>query len=153
VANAAKTGNPKAYRLPVPHVEGKYNVSFSGLKTAVLNEVNQAQMKGTEVNVPDLAASFQERIAGILAEKLLLAAADTGAKQVCLAGGVAANGRLRQLVNDGAQKLGAKVYLPELKFCGDNGAMIAAQGYYQYIAGHTAGLELNGLPTLPIDYE
>ena len=59
----------------------------------------------------------------------------------------------RQLVNDGAQKLGAKVYLPELKFCGDNGAMIAAQGYYQYIAGHTAGLELNGLPTLPIDYE
>ena len=153
VANAAKTGNPKAYRLPVPHVEGKYNVSFSGLKTAVLNEVNQAQMKGTEVHVPDLAASFQERIAGILAEKLLLAAADTGAKQVCLAGGVAANGRLRQLVNDGAQKLGAKVYLPELKFCGDNGAMIAAQGYYQYMAGHTAGLELNGLPTLPIDYE
>ena len=153
VANAAKTGDPKAYRLPVPHVEGKYNVSFSGLKTAVLNEVNQAQMKGTDINIPDLAASFQERIAGILAEKLLLAAADTGAKQVCLAGGVAANGRLRQLVNDGAQKLGAKVYLPELKFCGDNGAMIAAQGYYQYIAGHTAGLELNGLPTLPIDYE
>ena len=153
VAAAAKTGDPKAYRLPVPHVEGKYNVSFSGLKTAVLNEVNKARMKGEEVNVPDLAASFQERIAGILAEKLLLAAADTGAKQVCLAGGVAANGRLRQLVNDGAQKLGAKVYLPELKFCGDNGAMIAAQGYYQYIAGHTAGLELNGLPTLPIDYE
>ena len=129
VAAAAKAGDPKAYRLPVPHVEGKYNVSFSGLKTAVLNEVNKAQMKGEEVNVPDLAASFQERIAGILAEKLLLAAADTGAKQVCLAGGVAANGRLRQLVNDGAQKLGAKVYLPELKFCGDNGAMIAAQGY------------------------
>ena len=153
VANAAKTGDPKAYRLPVPHVEGKYNVSFSGLKTAVLNEVNKAQMKGEAVNVPDLAASFQERIAGILAEKLLLAAADTGAKQVCLAGGVAANGRLRQLVNDGAQKLGARVCLPELKFCGDNGAMIAAQGYYQYIAGHTAGLELNGLPTLPIDYE
>ena len=65
VAAAAKTGDPKAYRLPVPHVEGKYNVSFSGLKTAVLNEVNKAQMKGEEVNVPDLAASFQERIAGI----------------------------------------------------------------------------------------
>jgi len=134
-------------------VDGKYNVSFSGLKTAVLNEVNQAQMKGAAVNVPDLAASFQERITGILAEKLLLAAADTGAKQVCLAGGVAANGRLRQLVNDGAQKLGAKVYLPKLEFCGDNGAMIAAQGYYEYITGHTAGLDLNGLPTLAIDYE
>ena len=119
IAAAAKTGDPKAYRLPVPHVEGKYNVSFSGLKTAVLNEVNQtavlnevnqANMKGLPVNVPDLAASFQERIDGILAEKLLAAAADTGAAQVCLAGGVAANGRLRQLVNDGAQKLGAQVF-------------------------------------------
>lgn len=153
VAAAARSGDPKAYRLPVPHVEGRYNVSFSGLKTAVLNEVNTAQMKGQAVSVPDLAASFQERIAGILAEKLLLAAADTGAKQVCLAGGVAANGRLRQLVNDGAQKLGAQVYLPQLKFCGDNGAMIAAQGYYEFRAGRTAGLDLNGLPTLPIDYE
>lgn len=153
VSEAAKTGDPKAYKLPVPHVEGRYNVSFSGLKTAVLNEVNKCQMKSEEVKVPDLAASFQERIAGILAEKLLLAAADTGATQVCLAGGVAANGRLRQLVNDGAQKLGAKVYLPHLKYCGDNGAMIAAQGYYEYVTGHRAGLDLNGLPTLPIDYE
>lgn len=152
VSNAAKTGDPKAYRLPVPHVEGRYNVSFSGLKTAVLNEVNQARMKDLPLNVPDLAASFQERIAGILAEKLLAAAADTGAKQVCLAGGVAANGRLRQLVNDGAQKLGARIYLPELKYCGDNGAMIAAQGYYEYQDGNLAGWDLNGLPTLPIDY-
>ncbi len=153
VAEAAKKGNPKGYKLPTPHVEGKYNVSFSGLKTAVLNEVNKVQMKGEEVNVPDLAASFQERITGILAEKLLLAAADTGATQVCLAGGVAANGHLRQLVNDGAQKLGAQVYLPALKFCGDNGAMIAAQGYYEALAGNVAGLDLNGLPTLSIDYQ
>ena len=152
VSQAAKTGDPHYYKLPTPHVEGKYNVSFSGLKTAVLNEVNKAQMKNEEINVPDLAASFQERIAGILAEKLLLAAADTGAKQVCLAGGVAANGRLRQLVNDGAQKLGAKVYLPELKYCGDNGAMIAAQGYYEFKDGNIADLTLNGLPTLAIDY-
>ena len=134
-------------------MDGKYNVSSSGLKTAVINEVHNAEQKGQAVNVADMAASFQERIDQILAKKLLAAAADTNARQVVLAGGVAANGRLRQLVNDGAQKLGARVYLPELKFCGDNGAMIAAQGYYQYIAGHTAGLELNGLPTLSIDYE
>jgi N6-L-threonylcarbamoyladenine synthase len=154
LSRLAEKGTTGRFTFPRPMTDRPgLDMSFSGLKTAVLNEVNQAQMKGTDINVPDLAASFQERIAGILAEKLLLAAADTGAKQVCLAGGVAANGRLRQLVNDGAQKLGAKVYLPELKFCGDNGAMIAAQGYYQYIAGHTAGLELNGLPTLPIDYE
>ncbi|MGN0975865.1 MAG: tRNA (adenosine(37)-N6)-threonylcarbamoyltransferase complex transferase subunit TsaD [Gemmiger sp.] len=152
VAQAAKSGNSKAYRLPTPHVEGKYNVSFSGLKTAVLNEVHNARQRGEEVCVPDMAASFQERIAQILAKKLLAAAADTGAKTICLAGGVAANGRLRQLVNDGAQKLGARVYLPELKFCGDNGAMIAAQGYYEYLDGNLADWTLNGLPTLPIDY-
>ena len=151
---ASQSGNPKAFSLPKPKIaENAYDFSFSGLKTAVVNEVHNAQQRGEEVRVADMAASFQERIAQILAKKLLAAAADTNAQQVVLAGGVAANGRLRQLVNDGAQKLGAKVYLPELKFCGDNGAMIAAQGYYQYIAGHTAGLELNGLPTLPIDYE
>ena len=152
VSAAARTGDPHAYRLPTPHVEGKYNVSFSGLKTAVINEVHNAQQRGEEISVPDMAASFQERIAQILAKKLLAAAADTGAKTVCLAGGVAANGRLRQLVNDGVQKLGARVYLPELKFCGDNGAMIAAQGYYEYQDGNLADLTLNGLPTLPIDY-
>ena len=152
VSQAARTGAPHAYRLPVPHVQGKYNVSFSGLKTAVINEVHNAEQRGETINVPDMAASFQERIAQILAKKLLAAAADTGAKTVCLAGGVAANGRLRQLVNDGVQKLGAKVYLPELKYCGDNAAMIAAQGYYEYLDGNLADWTLNGLPTLEIDY-
>ena len=94
----------------MPHVDGKYNVSFSGLKTAVINEVHNAEQKGQAVNVADMAASFQERIDQILAKKLLAAAADTNARQVVLAGGVAANGRLRQLVSDGAQKLGAKVF-------------------------------------------
>ena len=152
VSQAARDGDPHAYKLPVPHVEGKYNVSFSGLKTAVINEVHNAEQRGEAVSVADMAASFQERIAQILAKKLLSAAADTGAKTVCLAGGVPANGRLRQLVNDGAQKLGAKVLLPALKYCGDNAAMIAAQGYYEYRDGNLADLSLNGLPTLPIDY-
>ena len=154
IDDLSKTGDDRKYKLPIGHVDGcPYDMSFSGLKTAVINEVHNAEQKGQAVNVADMAASFQERIDQILAKKLLAAAADTNAKTICLAGGVAANGRLRQLVNDGAQKLGAKVYLPELKFCGDNGAMIAAQGYYQYMADHTAGLDLNGLPTLPIDYE
>ena len=152
VSQAARDGDPHAYKLPVPHVEGKYNVSFSGLKTAVINEVHNAEQRGEAISVADMAASFQERIAQILAKKLLSAAVDTGAKTVCLAGGVAANGRLRQLVNDGAQKLGAKVLLPALKYCGDNAAMIAAQGYYEYRDGNLADLSLNGLPTLPIDY-
>lgn len=86
MAAAARDGDPQAYKLPVPHVEGKYNVSFSGLKTAVINEVHNAEQKGQPVNVADMAASFQERIDQILAKKLLSAASDTGAKQVVLAG-------------------------------------------------------------------
>ena len=152
ISKAARTGNPKAYKLPVPHVEGKYNVSFSGLKTAVLNAVNQAEMRGETVNVADMAASFEHRIDEILADKLLAAAKDTGASTLCLAGGVAANSLLRCLVNEGAQKLGAKLCLPAVEFCGDNGAMIAYQGFYELQSGNVAGLDLNGLPTLPIDY-
>ena len=152
ISKAAKNGDPHAYSLPVPHVEGPYNVSFSGLKTAVLNAVNQGAMKGQPVDPADMAASFEWRIDEILADKLLAAARDTGAKTLCLAGGVAANGLLRRLVEQGAKKQGARVFLPEPALCGDNGAMIAAQGYYEFIAGHTAGLALNGMATLPIDY-
>lgn len=154
VSKAAKGGNPKAYPLPVPHADGKYNVSFSGLKTAVLNVINKARMQGGEVNVADMAASFETRITEILADKLLLAARDTGTKQICLAGGVAANGALRTRVEQGAAKLstGARVFLPELSLCGDNAAMIAAQGFYEHGAGNLAGLDLNGLATLGIDY-
>lgn len=152
ISKAARNGDPHAYKLPTPHVEGRYNVSFSGLKTAVLNTVNQAEMRGETVNVADMAASFEHRIDEILAQKLLLAAQDTGASTICLAGGVAANGLLRSLVNEGAQKLGAKLCLPAVEFCGDNGAMIAAQGFYELQSGNVASLELNGQPTLPIDY-
>ena len=152
ISKAAQNGDPKSYRLPVPKVEGRYNVSFSGLKTAVLNAVNKAQMKGEEIDVAGMAASFEYRIDEILAEKLLLAAKDTGADKICIAGGVAANGLLRTLLNNGAQKLGAKLYMPALRFCGDNGAMIAAQGYYELMDGNIGSLDLNGLATLPIDY-
>lgn len=151
VSKAAENGDPHAYALPTPHVEGAYNVSFSGLKTAVLNLVNKARMQGQEVCVPDLAASFQYRITEILAEKLLAAARDTGARQICLAGGVAANGLLRETLTAGAQRLNAKLFLPALPLCGDNAAMVAAQGYYEYKAGHTAGLSLNGFATLSIE--
>lgn len=151
VSAAAKHGDAHAYALPTPHVEGAYNVSFSGLKTAVLNLVNKAKMKGGEICIPDMAASFEFRITDILAEKLLAAARDTGARKICVAGGVAANRVLRDTLTAGAEKLNAALYLPDLSLCGDNGAMIAAQGYYEYQAGHTSTLSLNGYATLGID--
>jgi N6-L-threonylcarbamoyladenine synthase len=152
VSRAAIGGNPNAYPLPTPHVDGKYNVSFSGLKTAVLNAVNKAQMKGEAIHTADMAASFQNRITDILAEKLLLAAADTGASRICLAGGVGANAALRQKLEAGARRLGAQLYLPQPALCTDNAAMVAAQGFYEYQAGNIADMHLNGLATLGIDY-
>ncbi len=152
VARAAEGGDPRAYRLPTPKLAGRYDVSFSGLKTAVLNLVNQAGMKGETVSVPDMAASFQFRATEILAEKLMLAARETGAEKVCIAGGVAANTALRSLLERDCAALGAALYLPRLSLCGDNAAMIAAAGYYEYLAGSRAASSLNGLATLPIDY-
>ena len=152
VARAAEGGDPGAYRLPTPKLAGRYDVSFSGLKTAVLNLVNQAGMKGETVSVPDMAASFQFRATEILAEKLMLAARETGAEKVCIAGGVAANTALRSLLERDCAALGAALYLPRLSLCGDNAAMIAAAGYYEYLAGSRAASSLNGLATLPIDY-
>lgn len=150
VAKAASTGSPTAYKLPTPHVDGPYDVSFSGLKTAVLNVANKAKMQNIPLDIPGLAASFQHKVADILADKLALAAADTGATMLCLAGGVAANALLRQKVQQKADKLGAKLALAKLQYCGDNAAMIAAQGYYELQAGHTAGPDLNGYASMPM---
>ena len=152
VSKAAEGGDPRAYKLPAPHAAGPYDVSFSGLKTAVMNAVHNARQKGGDVSVPDMAASFQYRITEILADKLLSAARDTGAKRVCIAGGVAANGALREKLETGAKRLGARLYLPKLSLCGDNAAMIASQGYYEFLDGNVADLSLNGLATLEIDY-
>ena len=151
VAKAALEGNTAAYRLPTPKLAGRYDVSFSGLKTAVLNLVNQAKMRGEEISVPDMAASFQYRVTEILAEKLILAARETGAKKVCIAGGVAANLVLRGLLERDCGEIGAQLYLPKLSLCGDNAAMIASAGYYEFLAGARAGADLNALATLPID--
>ncbi|MFV0414366.1 MAG: tRNA (adenosine(37)-N6)-threonylcarbamoyltransferase complex transferase subunit TsaD [Oscillospiraceae bacterium] len=151
VSKAAERGSPTAYRLPTPHTNGPYDVSFSGLKTAVMNISNQAAMKGEPLDIPGLAASFQHKVADILAEKLALAASATGAKALCLAGGVAANGLLRQMVQQKADSLGLPLYLPQLSLCGDNAAMVAAQGFYELQAGIVAGPSLNGYATLPIE--
>lgn len=152
VAKAALLGDKTAYQLPTPKLAGRYDVSFSGLKTAVLNLVNQASMQNKPICVPDMAASFQYRVDEILAEKLLLAAQDFKEKVICVAGGVAANEQLRQILTEGCEKMGVQLYLPQLRFCGDNAAMIASAGYYEYLDGNLAQDDLNGVATLSIDY-
>lgn len=151
VAKAALTGDGKKYKLPTPHTENKYDVSFSGLKTAVINIFNTNNMKGEETDINSLAASFQEKIANILSDNLAGAAEEFGYDKVAIAGGVSANKLLRELI---IEKIGdKKFYAPTIDLCGDNGAMIASQGYYEFINGCTADLDLNGIASLAIDFD
>ena len=146
-------GDPAAFAFPRPHVEGsEWDFSFSGLKTAVINRLHQAEQKGETLPLPDLAASFQYTVADILCDHTLRAAQAAGSDTVVLAGGVSANSGLRALMEERCKKLGLALYMPPLSLCGDNGAMVAAQGYYEYRSGNIAGLELNAAPTLPIEY-
>ena len=140
----AEEGNPAAYKLPHPHVEGApLDFSFSGLKTAVLNLLNNARQKGEEISVPDLCASYRRAVVSCLTENFFQAAEMTGAKTLAAAGGVSANRLLRRELERLARERGLKVYLPDKPLCGDNAAMIASQGYYEYLAGNTAGMDLN----------
>ncbi len=150
VSKAALTGDKTKYKLPTPHTENKYDVSFSGLKTAVINIFNINNMKGEETDINSLAASFEEKISQILSDNLVNAAEEFGFDTLAIAGGVAANRRLRELIEEKAK--GKRFVCPELSLCGDNGAMIAAQGYYEYLSGNVGDTNLNGIANLPIDY-
>lgn len=148
----SQKGNPKAYHLPHPKVDGSpYDFSFSGLKTAVINLLHNASQKGEEINVSDLAASFQSTVAEILCDRYLLAAKDLGYDTLAVAGGVSANSGLRNLLTSRCEKLHKTLYFPPLSLCGDNAAMIAAQGYYEHLAGVRASMELNAAASMPID--
>ena len=140
----AKDGDNTAYKFPTPKVEGcPYDFSFSGLKTSVINTIHNAEQKGVEINKADLGASFMKAVSGCLIKNTEKAMEDTGYTTLVLAGGVSANSVLRADVIELCKKHGWKLYLPELSLCGDNAVMVGSQGYYEYLAGNVAGLELN----------
>lgn len=143
----------KKYPLPKPRVEGSvYDFSFSGLKTAVINTIHNASQKGEEVDIPVLAATVRKRVCDMLIDNTLLALQNTGHKTLVLAGGVSANSELRTRLEAECRQRDIAFYRPELKYCGDNAAMVGVQAYFEYLKGNTAGLELNATATLPIDY-
>ena len=151
---AARQGDPSVYKLPRPKVEGSpYDFSFSGLKTAVVNLLHNASQKGETVEINNLAASFQQAVVEILSSRFLAAAEQFGYKKLVIAGGESANSGLRKRMEDECKRRGYALCQPPLSLCGDNAAMIGAQGYYEFLAGHTAGLDLNGVASLPIDAE
>ena len=126
------------------------DMSFSGLKTAVLNLIHNSEQKGETLDLPGLAASFSAAVSDSLIPRVMAAVEQTGCKRVACAGGVAANTRIRADLERACAANGCKLWLPELKLCGDNAAMIGCQGYYEYLAGNTAGMELNAYATRDI---
>lgn len=147
----AKEGNPQAIHFKRVYLEkDSFDFSFSGLKTAVLNYINQEKQAGREINRADVAASFQQAVMDVLVRKTVDAAVLKGEKKLVLAGGVAANSKLREMLGAACDKAGIRLYLPDPILCTDNGAMIAAAAYYQYQSGQTDDLELEAYANLPL---
>ena len=139
------------YKLPHSTVDGApLDMSFSGLKTAVVNLAHHAQQVGEELDRAALARDFAQAVSDTLVPRAIEALKQTGYQALVAAGGVAANSIIRGDLERECAKMGAKLYLPPLKLCGDNGAMIGAQGYYEYLAGHTAEMDLNAYATRDI---
>ena len=144
-------GDDRKYVFPVSHVaDNPYDMSFSGLKTAVINLVHNAEQKGEEIDRPALAASFTIAFSESLVPRTIMAAKELKRDKIVVAGGVAANSRIRADFVAAAEKNGLKLFVPPLRLCGDNGAMVGAQAYYEFLAGVRAGSDLNAYATMDI---
>ena len=147
----ADGGDDAKYELPRAHVQGaELDMSFSGLKTACLNLIHNAQQKGDALDLPSFAASFGRAVSESLVPRAMEASRRKGYGRLAVAGGVAANRRIRADLEAACRQSGDRLFLPELKYCGDNAAMIGCQGYYEFLAGRTAGLDLNAYATRDI---
>ncbi len=150
---ASKSGDPRAYSFPSPKITDSLDFSFSGIKTAALNTINQIRQSGGEVNIEDFAASYQDAICSILVDRLEKAVKLTGMKKICLAGGVSANSCLRQKVQDLASKKKCELCLPKMAYCTDNAAMIGSAGFYAFREGVRDNMDMNAYPSLELGGE
>ncbi len=151
IDRAARTGRADAHDFPRPMLdEPGYDLSLSGLKSAVVRELDRLDAAGTPVHLPDVAASFQEAIVDVQVTKTMRAAADLGAPTVLLAGGVAANSRLRERFDAACRAAGVRFVVPSPRLCTDNGAMVAASGSNMLAAGRVHDLAMEVDPGLPL---
>jgi N6-L-threonylcarbamoyladenine synthase len=147
IQRAAEEGDPTRFQFPRAWLEGTWNFSFSGIKTAVLKEAKTYEAKGRSMPVADMAASFQAAVVDVLFNKTIRAAREFGAKEIIVAGGVSANRALRETFRNQSEY---KVHIPPLSLCTDNAAMIAAAGYYRFTLGHVSALDMDVQPTWPL---
>ena len=151
IDKAAKDGDPHAIEFPRGKVRGsEYDFSFSGLKSAVLNYLNEKHMKGEEISVPDVAASFQRSVVDVLVEHSMHAVNEYGFKKFAIAGGVASNSALRQAMEEACARRHVQFYRPSPILCTDNAAMIGAAAYYDYLKGIRSDWSLNAVPNLKL---
>ena len=148
---SAAGGDDQKYVLPRAKAgENPYDMSFSGLKTASLNLIHHAEQVGETLDIPGLCASFSAAVSDTLIPRVEAALKQTGRDKLAVAGGVAANSRIRKDIISAAEKLGVQVYMPPLNLCGDNAAMIGSQAYYEFLAGNRADMSLNAYATKSI---
>ncbi len=148
----SKLGNENSIKFPrVTFSNSPYDFSFSGVKTSVINFVHNSTQKGIELNIADIAASFNKTVCETLADKLLLAVKNNAYSEVVIAGGVSANSYLREYLKKSCEKEKLKLYMPSLSLCGDNAVMVGTQGYYEYLDGHIAKSDLNGYATMDLE--
>lgn len=151
IDKAAREGNPQAISFPRASIaDHPYDFSFSGLKSAVLNYLNQCEMKGESYNQADVAASFQQAVVDVLTDHAMMAMQESGMKKLAIAGGVASNTALRKAMQEKCAANGITFYSPSPILCTDNAAMIGAAGYYEYLKGVRSGLDLNAVPNLKL---
>lgn len=151
---AAQGGDENRYPMPHPKLSGNpLDLSFSGLKTAAVNLIHNARQKGEEISVPDLCASFSKAVCDMLLPRVELALETSGRTTLAVAGGVAANSRIRRELTKLCERKHVRLCLPPLSLCGDNAAMIGAQGYYEFLAGNTADPSLNAYATKSMEGE
>lgn len=154
IDQVSREGNSSAIEFPRAKIAGsEFDFSFSGVKSAVLNYLNQCEMKGETVIQADVAASFQQAVVDVLVGRAVAAAQKLGEKRIAVAGGVAANSSLREQMKRACEAAGITLYYPSPVYCTDNAAMIAAQGYYAYMAGVRSGWDLNAVPNLKIGHQ
>lgn len=150
----ARQGDETRYPMPHTKLDGNpYDMSFSGLKTAAINLIHRQEQRGDPVNVPDLCASFSRAVCQMLVPRTMQALAQTGRKKLVIAGGVAANSRIRAEFAAQTKQAGVELFVPPLRLCGDNASMIGAQAYYEYLAGNVADQTLNAYATKSLEGE
>ena len=151
IDDLARGGDDTKYAFPIAHVEGHpYDMSFSGLKTAVINLAHHAEQTGEKLDRASLAASFTKAVSDSLVPRTMQAVKELGYQRLAVAGGVAANSRIRKDFHDASEREKIDLFIPPLKLCGDNGAMVGAQGYYEYLAGTRAGSDLNAYASMDV---